>query len=151
MGASADREHVILIHRFRSPAPPLPTEDGSYGESIAITKSGKDIFVGVPQANGGGAVSVLIFNGKAAVEKQRLTPPANSLPLNFGFSVALDPTGKYLAVGDPSSDLVAQEAGAVHIYTKGATKRWTLLQTIAPGGLAAGANFGFSVALSQVS
>lgn len=96
-----------------------------------------------------GVVSVLSFNGKALVEKQRLRGPGTPMNGNqFGYSLALG--GKYLAVGEPGKALGSiSYAGAVDIYKKSAGK-WALMQTLTAADAVDEWFLGYSLAMSKV-
>lgn len=97
---------------------------------LATDAKGREVFAGgdsVAQfASTPGFVSVLTFNGKQLVQKQRLTP-TNDTVSKYGNSIAVDPSGKVLAVGGFYG--IYDTTRPVDIYKKKG-QQWSVVQTI---------------------
>jgi uncharacterized repeat protein (TIGR01451 family) len=67
----------------------------------------------------------------------------------LGVSVAID--GDYAVVGQPSYDVAASNDGRAFVYQRNPAGAWTRVATLVASDRAAGASFGYHVALSGLS
>jgi FG-GAP repeat len=111
---------------------PLPSEQDSFGQSVAV--SGNTAVVGAPGPGGAavGAGKVYIYTkgstGWPTQPTATLTDPASPQTANFGVSVAV--SGNTVIVGaiNPDVDVNANH-GVVFVYTKGAAG-WPTAPTV---------------------
>lgn len=75
----------------------------------------------------------------------RIEPVVGATQDEFGQSVAI--SGEWAAIGVPSSDAAAQNAGKVEVLRR-IDGAWTIVQSLLPSPAVANSNFGTSVALS---
>jgi hypothetical protein len=121
------------------------------GFGYAVALSGETLLVGAYNADAGenqdqGAAYVYVRNGAAWALQQKLTAPDGGANDNFGWSVALN--GNTAVIGAIGYDAGANsDQGAVYVFVRSGTT-WTQQQKLTAGDGAAGAVFGWSVAVS---
>ena len=115
-----------------------------FGSSLALSKDGSTLAVGIQRPASFGKAYVFARNGATWVEQFKPEAGVNS---GFGTSVALSRDGSTLAIGAAREDSPAG-AGAVYVYTRqGAT--WSPLPArLTAANAGAGDDFGDSVGLS---
>jgi hypothetical protein len=121
---------------------PFPVQGSREQFGYSVAASGATTAIG---ANKGSTVLV----GRGTDFQPPLT--AGGQDDQFGFATALTSIpgtdgGDWLAVGAPMADLGSRDAGAVYLFLRGENGDWNLKKTL-PGDGAAGAQFGFTVAL----
>ena len=121
-----------------------------FGWAVALSSDGMTLAVGATGANSDtGAVSVFHYDENTPSGWTLLGSSiyGDEVGDRFGYSVSLSETGNILAIGSRNSDKNGMDdSGHAAIY-KFADGTWTPLGTILVGR-AAGAQFGFDVALS---
>lgn len=127
-----------------------------FGSAVAI--SGDYIAIGsstklVGTNNYQGKVFVYKRNGNTWGGDGSFTKPGGASSDYFGWSVGisnLNSTTVLLSVGIPYSDVKTTDAGEVYCYSRSSsTNKWTFIQSIAPGDLAASDLFGTSISIDQ--
>jgi VCBS repeat-containing protein len=133
--------------------PALAAQQGSFG--LAVDAIADYAVVGAPQSSVGGADSGAAFlyqrvpgSTNTWVEWRALLPATVAAGHEFGRAVAL--TEDALAIGAIRDDAGGVDAGAVYVFerNRGGVDNWDEAIRIVPTNLAAGAQFGLSVALA---
>jgi len=122
------------------------TNGDMFGWDLAAT--GQYLAVSSLQANdiGGGKISIFENNGTNWESVDLLNADDNQSNDEFGYAIEL--TGTRLLVGAPKADANGTDSGAAYIFEKNATG-WHQTFKLAPTGLSAGDEFGYSVALTN--
>jgi hypothetical protein len=116
-----------------------------FGSSLALSKDGSTLAVGIQRPASFGKAYVFARNGATWVEQFK--PEASGVNSGFGTSVALSRDGSTLAVGAAREDSPAG-AGAVYVYTRQGATWSTLPARVTAANAGAGDDFGDSVGLS---
>lgn len=138
-----------------------PDVGDGFGVSVALAADGSAMAVGAPgedsrslgsggdQTNDARIDSGAVYIYRKTREGWRFDGYLKSrLPMHgFGTAVALAPTGKLLAVGEPDDDNGATGSGAVELYER-APRGWRHRALVKAPDHTAGAAFGSSVSLS---
>ncbi len=154
-GSNSGSVHVFrvmpdgLVHEAKLTAPDASGQQDRFGWSVGI-HNGR-IAVGAPyfdDSGRGGAVYVFAWDsfGEDWGLEQRLTAASGEPRDRFGRAVALH--GDTLIVGVQCDDEQATNAGAAHVYQRGADG-WSLQQVLYASDPDAYAEFGWSVALDD--
>ena len=121
------------------------------GGSVSVSGDGGTIVAGSPEAPGAAYVFTIPSEGWVTTsDSTRINAPDGDARDQFGWSVSTNSDGSTIAVGAPGSDLDAENAGVVYVFTM-PTDGWMATTTVAklrkslqsPGG-----NFGHSVSVS---
>jgi len=120
------------------------------GYSVAISQDGSTAIVGGPYDNyGAGPGAVWVYtrtNGVWSQQGNKLVPAGVALPGGAGWSVALSGDGNTAIVGSPF-DNSQQFRGSALIFTR-SNGVWAQQQQLTGAAASAGADQGFSVAMS---
>ena len=124
---------------------------GSFGGAVGV--SGDRVIIGAYGEGGNDGVA------RIYEPDPRVTPiPWNETATitdvlgsggQLGVSVAID--GDYAIVGEPSYDVAASNDGRAFVYQHNPAGGWTRIATLVASDRAAGASFGFHVAISGLS
>ena len=146
VGSSGDSRVAIFDLDEPAATPAVLVGGPDFGRSLAI--DGDTLVVGEPQRAGQigrGRARVFLRTGPSSWTPTQ-TLAVDSLALNAGFGTSLAIRGDQLLVGAPS----AMGTGAAYLYRRsGAGSAWTLAETIRPGGLLPGDQFGAAVAIGD--
>ncbi|MBL7805636.1 MAG: HYR domain-containing protein [Saprospiraceae bacterium] len=130
----------------------LAKDGGAFDEyGLSVDIDGEWAIVGSNKKNTDGqsfgAAYVLHRSNGVWTNIQRLQPDPLPSGTQFGYSVAID--GNTVAVGAPSDDEMAGNAGAVYIYQQdsGNPNSWLMVKKLSAGDAAQGDNFGWDVDL----
>jgi len=119
--------------------------DDDFGWAVALSTHGRTALIGAPGTNNyAGAVYVCTLRGRTWSQTAKLTAPHPAAHDFFGYSVALSARGSTALAGAPLQNSLA---GGGYVYTlRGRT--WSQTAELTAPHLAAGDEFGISVALS---
>lgn len=127
-------------------------ENGSNGDFFgsALSVDGLRIVAGAPELDliGSNSGEVFIYNSTDSMHwslEQAIYPSDAAPGDEFGYSVSL--SGDFLAIGAPSDDDAASNAGSVYIY-KLVSGSWQFHQKLLPNTASEDANFGYSVRIA---
>ena len=126
--------------------PALPVAFDRFGSSLAMSRDGATLAVGIQRPASFGKAYVFVRSGAAWVEQFK--PEAAGSNAGFGTSVALSGDGSMLAVGAAREDSPATGAGAVYVYTRTGSTWSTLPARLTAANAGNGDDFGDTVALS---
>ena len=118
---------------------------GNFGRSVALSADGATAVIGGPTDHGHGAAWVFDRSGGTWSEDAKLLGAQGEGPPRFGRSVAVSGDGDTVLIGGPGN---AHGSGAAWVFTRGASSWQQEGGSLAGAGESAGAQFGFSVALS---
>ncbi|NVB38399.1 hypothetical protein G6O69_11205 [Pseudenhygromyxa sp. WMMC2535] len=129
----------------------LSDEDtsGRFGLDVAVSADGDTIAVGAPRAGEAGEVAVyfrdtsLAWKALPSVE----LPAALASGDGFGSALALDASGRRLAIAAPRQDALAEDGGAVYLYERDASGQWQRELEVGLDSAMADDRFGSDLAL----
>ena len=128
----------------------LTTNDAVVGDNFgwSVALDGDTAVIGAPQYdndnNKSGSAYVFVRNGTSWSQQAKLAATDVAAGDQFGWSVAL--AGDTAVIGAPQHDDNGHAAGAAYVFTRSGTS-WTQQTKLTSNDAAAGAAFGFAVAL----
>lgn len=134
-------------HRYldRVISPNMVASGEHFGMAVSFSVTG-DLYIGAPDAVGGGAVYHYTYDGENILYQGTITPRPNSV--KFGHAIKATENG--LFIGDPSSFVNGPETGAVHFYSK-SESGFTYVETIYPTTPTLHDHFGISITATSDS
>jgi hypothetical protein len=98
-------------------SPSISDNQDLVGYSVAINDNGDKVATGTPGANAAANVYSKVFTfSKSGNTWPQTAILGNVAEDSFGFSISMDATGNYLAVGAPTDDTLNQNSGKVYVY-----------------------------------
>ncbi|WP_337175262.1 Ig-like domain repeat protein [Paludisphaera sp.] len=135
----------------------LTSHDGApgddFGRSLALSADGRTLVVGARAMNSGrGAAYVFRQNASPSSWSRlaKLTVADGAAGDLFGYSTAVNATGSLIAIGAPLVDVNGRvDQGAAYIFAANSASTWSQAAKLTASDGAAGAQYGFSVAVDS--
>lgn len=125
----------------------LTASGGQFGQSVALSASGRTALVGAPVRNTGtGAAYVFTLRHGIWSRTAVLTASGGAQFDEFGSSVALSASGRTALVGAPGRN---KDTGAAYVFTL-RRGTWSRTAELTASDAAPGDEFGYSLALSAL-
>lgn len=140
------QRHLFLTAAICVLVPSSVAAQGSFGASLALSPSGREVYVGQPgNSYAPGMVYVFRADAKGAWRvATKVTMPGATNGDGFGSALALDASGNTLFVSSTKSD---SSSGAVYTFTRQGTS-WREGGRIVPAERKAGDGFGANVVIA---
>jgi hypothetical protein len=126
----------------------------NFGASVSLSADGNTALIGADNENtspnsDNGAAYVFTRSGSTWTQQQKLLASDRASNENFGNRVSLSADGNTAIIGADAEDTSPNtNNGAAYVFTRSGTT-WTEQQKLLASDLAAGDQFGFSVAISS--
>ena len=125
-------------------------ETGSsyFGSAVSVSDDGNTAILGAQTAGTAGQSYIFTRSGSTWTQQSILVPSDGTSGDAFGFSASLSNDGNTAIVGSRTKSTVGYSFGAAYIYTRSGSI-WAEQSILLPDDASSGAEFGWSVSLSN--
>ena len=119
-----------------------------FGCEVSISDDGNTAIIGAKEAGTAGQSYIFTRSGSTWTQQSILVPSDGTSGDAFGFSASLSNDGNTAIVGSRTKSTVGYNFGAAYIYTRSGSI-WAEQSILLPDDASSGAEFGWSVSLSN--